>query len=114
MERLFHVDSLLGGGLEVRDVALGLAPCHGALVRDLYTRFSTRKDTYVVVAHLSLAFLDINLVAEDNEREVLRIVRAGLDKELVPPTVQGLERFRAVDVVYEDTAIRASVKGHAE
>ena len=34
-KRLINVDSLLRTGLEVRDIALGLAERHGSLVRDL-------------------------------------------------------------------------------
>ena len=38
-------------------------------------------------------------------------MRAGLDKELVAPAVEGLEGFRAVDIIDEDAAVGASVKG---
>ena len=35
LESLLDVDSFFGGSLEVWDVALGLAPCHGSFLRDL-------------------------------------------------------------------------------
>jgi hypothetical protein len=41
-------------------------------------------------------------------------MRAGLDKELVAPAVEGLERLGAVDVVDEHAAVRATVESDAE
>jgi hypothetical protein len=38
-------------------------------------------------ANLSLILFNINLIAKHNEGEVLRIMWACLDKELVPPAV---------------------------
>ncbi len=63
---------------------------------------------------LTLALLHINLVPEHNEREVLRVVWAGLDKELVAPAVEGLEGLGAVDVVHEHAAIRPTVECHPQ
>lgn len=34
LKRLFHIDGLLGTGLEVRDIPLGLAERHGSFRRD--------------------------------------------------------------------------------
>ncbi len=39
---------------------------------------------------------------------------AGLDKELIPPTVQSLERPRAIRIIDEYTAICAKVESDAE
>ena len=61
--------------------------------------------------HLSLVLLNINLIAEDHEREVLWVMWAGLDKELIAPAVKCLKRFRAVDIVYEYTTVCASIEG---
>lgn len=66
------------------------------------------------LSYLPLAFLHINLVTEDNKGEVLGIVWTRLDEKLVAPAVQRLEGFCTVDVVYEYTAICASIIGHAE
>ena len=43
------------------------------------------------MTHLPLVLLYINLVAEDDEGEVLGVVRAGLDEEFVTPAVERLE-----------------------
>ena len=94
---MLDIDCFLRGGLEVGDVALGLAPRHCAFLGDL-----------------PLTLLHINLIAQHDEGEVLRVPGAGLDKELIPPTVQGLERLGAVDVVNEDTAVRAAVERDSE
>ena len=63
-------------------------------------------------SHLTLALLHINLVAEHNEGEVLRIVWACLDEELVAPTIERLEGLGAVHVVDEYAAVRPTVEGH--
>ena len=94
---MLDIDGLLCRRLKVRDVALGLAPGHRAFL-----------------SYLPLVLLHIDLVPQHDEGEVLRIPWAGLDEELVPPTVQGLERLGAVDVVNEDTTIRTAVESDAE
>lgn len=43
LEGLFDVDGFLGRGLKVRNVALGLAPRHGSLLRNLKERDITRR-----------------------------------------------------------------------
>ncbi|KAI3481662.1 hypothetical protein L1887_55795 [Cichorium endivia] len=58
LEGLLDVDGLLCARLKVGDVALGLAPRHGALLRD----------------H-ALALLDVDLVAEHDKGEVFGIER---------------------------------------
>jgi len=97
LERLLDVDGLLRGRLKVRNVALGLAPGHRAFLGDL-----------------PLILLHIDLVAQHDEGEVLGVPGAGLDEELVPPTVQGLKRLCAVDVVNEDAAVRAAIERDTE
>ena len=97
LERLLDVDGLLCRCLKVRDVALGLTPGHCAFLGDL-----------------PLILLHIDLVAQHDEGEVLGVPGASLDEELVPPTVQSLERLGAVDVVNEDAAVCATVEGDTE
>lgn len=41
--------------------------------------------------YLSLVLLDIDLIPEDDKGEVLWVMGARLDEELVPPAVQRLE-----------------------
>jgi len=43
---------------------------------------------------LPLVLLDINLIPEDDEREVFGVLRVGLDEELVPPRIERLKGFR--------------------
>jgi hypothetical protein len=93
LERLLDIDGLLRGSLKVGDVTLGLAPGHCTFL-----------------GNLPLILLHINLVTQHDEGEILRIPGAGLDEELVPPTVQCLERLGTVDVIYEDTAVRTAVE----
>lgn len=82
------------------------------------------------MTHHSLAFLDVNLVANYDlstsapvvssiclstyEWEALRIHRARLYQELVSPAVQCIETLGVVDVVYEHAAVGAAVKGDAQ
>jgi len=93
LESLFHIDSLLRGRLKVRDVAFGLTPRHGPLL-----------------CYLTLILLNINLVTQDDEREVIRIMRACLDQEFVSPTIKHLERLCVIDVIHQNTAICAAVE----
>ena len=97
LERLFDVDGFLCGRLEVRNVPFGLAPGHRAFLGDL-----------------PLVLLHIDLVAQYDEGEVLGVTGACLDEELVPPTVQGLERLGAVDVINKDAAVRAAIERDTE
>ena len=113
LERLFHVDRLLGGRLKVRNVALGLTPRHRPLLRHLRASYG-RAHNPQRPSYLSFAFLHINLVTEDNKGEILRIMRTCLNKKLVSPAVQRLKRLCTVHVVHEHTAIRPSVVCHAE
>jgi len=64
-----------------------------------------------IATYLTLAFLHIYLVTQDDKGKVVRIMRTGLDKEFIAPTVKSLERFRTVHIIYQNTAICASVKG---
>lgn len=46
--------------------------------------------------------------------EALRIHRAGLNQEFVPPAIQGIETLRVVHVVYEHAAVGTAVEGNTE
>lgn len=41
-------------------------------------------------------------------------MRARLNKELVPPRIECLKRFRTVDVVYEYATIGTPIEGNTE
>lgn len=97
LERLLDIDGLLCGRLKVRNVALGLAPGHCAFLSDL-----------------PLVLLHIDLVAQHDEGEVLGVPGARLNEELVPPTVQSLERLGAVDVINKNAAVSTTVERNTE
>jgi hypothetical protein len=64
-------------------------------------------DGATVLAH-------VDLVAEHDEGESVRVARGGLDEELVAPGVEGLEGLGAVDIIDEHAAVGAPVEGDAE
>ena len=78
-------------------MALALAPRHRPLL-----------------GHDALAFFHVNLVAEHDEREVVRIVRTRLNEELIAPAVERLKALGIVDIVHQHAAVRAAVERHAE
>lgn len=65
-------------------------------------------------SYLTLVLLHVNLVSQDNEGEIFRIMWARLDEELIAPTVKCLERLGTVHVVYEDATVGTSVERHTE
>jgi len=66
------------------------------------------------VAHLSLALFHVNLIAKNDEGEILGVVRTCLDQELVSPAVQSLKRLQAVHVVDQHATVCAAVESHTE
>jgi hypothetical protein len=50
--------------------------------------------------YLTLAFLHIYLISQNNKWKILWVMGAGLDKEFVPPAIESLEGFSAVHVIY--------------
>jgi len=97
LESLIYVYGLLRRGLEIGYTAFRLTPRHRPFLR-----------------HHPLAFLDIDLVTEDDEGEVVRIPRTGLDEEFVSPRVERFETLTRVDVVDQDAAIRSSIESDTE
>ena len=57
---------------------------------------------------------NVDLVAENDKREVLLVTGRSLDKELLSPRLQVLEALRGVHVVHKHTAVRAAVERHTE
>ena len=97
LECLLDVYGLLCRCLEVGNITLGLAPGHCAFLGDL-----------------PLVLFHINLIAQHDKGEVLGVSGAGLDEELVPPAVQGLERLGTVDIVDKDAAVCTTVERDTE
>lgn len=96
LEGLLDIDGLLGRGLEEGDVALRVAPGLEALGGD---------DALV---------LEIDLVADDDEGEVVGVVGGRLDEELISPAVEVLKGLGDVHVEHKDAAVSAAVEGDAE
>lgn len=65
-------------------------------------------------ARTDLSVLQVDLVSEHDEGEVLRVTRACLDQELVPPAVQSLKGVWRCDVVDQHAAVGAPVERHAQ
>lgn len=95
LEGQFNVETLLGGRLEVGNVVLRLAPLLGAFV-----------------GHASR--FEVHLVAEHDERKVIRITRTRLDQKLVAPRFQVLERIGSGYIEDQHTAVGASIEGNAQ
>lgn len=66
------------------------------------------------VAHLSLALFHVNLIAKNDEGEILGVMRTCLDQKLVSPAVQSLKRLHAVHVVDQYAAVCATVESHTK
>ena len=68
---------------------------------------------YAQGTYLSLVLLHINLISQDDKWEILRVMRARLNQELVAPTVESLKGLGAVDIVYQNAAVCATIKCNA-
>ena len=58
--------------------------------------------------------VQVNLVANDNKREVLRVTWAGLDKKLVPPAIKCPEGIGHGDVEDKNTAVCPTVERYTQ
>lgn len=66
-----------------------------------------------VIIRTHLSVLQVDLVAQHHKGEILRVSRAGLDQELVPPTVQSLEGVGCCHVKHQDAAVCSAVESYA-
>ena len=98
LERLLDVGVGAGTGLEVRE---GL----GLLVAPLFS---------LGLANTALTLRLVDLVSEDNEREVFGVAGHGLDQELLAPAVELTERLLVGDVVHQHAGVGAAVEGDAQ
>lgn len=92
LESSLDIYSLFSGNLVVRDVILRLAPRLCSFRADSSLRF------------------EIHFVAKQYEREILRITRARLDKELISPRVETLKRRRTRHIKRQHTAIGPAIE----
>lgn len=64
--------------------------------------------------NLSFVLFNIDLIAKHYKREVLRVMWACLDKELVSPTVKRFKRLCTVNVVHKDTTVCSTVERYTQ
>jgi hypothetical protein len=65
----------------------------------------------IMVSYLSLSSL-ICFVSENEEREVIRVFRVGLDKEILAPEVKVLETLCIGNVINQNACLGSSVERH--
>jgi hypothetical protein len=58
--------------------------------------------------------IDINLVANNNEWEMVRITRTRLNEKLISPTLQRLESIWIIDIIDKYTTVRATVERNTQ
>ena len=94
----FDLDGFLGRRFKVWDRfgAFGLAPLR---------RFCFRYPPFRLL---------VDLVAHDDEGEVVRVPRVGLRQELVAPGIQLLKRLFRRDVVHQHARVGAAVEGNTQ
>jgi hypothetical protein len=67
-----------------------------------------------MITNLAFAFLDVYLISQYHEREVLRIMRASLNKKFVAPAVECLEGLRAIHIIDKHTTVCSTVECDTE
>ena len=119
LEGLLYVHCLLGTRLEIGNIIFGLAPVLGSAgwdleaVGDSVIMTSSLHHIYSLFFFLSgthLSVFQVNLISNDDEREVLRVSWAGLNEELVSPTIESLEGVGIRDIVDKYAAICSSIE----
>jgi len=96
LESLLDIDGLLGRSLEEGDITLGCTP----LLKTLGGN--------------NTSVLHIDLVANDNEWETIRVTRSSLDQELITPAVQVVECLCNINIKHEHTAICTTVESNTK
>jgi len=92
LEGLLDVDGLLSRGLEEGDVTLGCAPLLETL------------------GGHNTGVLHIDLVADNNEWETIRITRGSLDQELVAPAIKVVEGLGNIHIEHKNAAISTTIE----
>lgn len=97
LESLFDIDRFLCTSLKIGNVAFALTPSHSSLL-----------------GNHPLALLHVDLVAQNYEGEVFRIVGCSLYQEFISPRIERFEGLGVVYVVTETTAVCSTVEGDTE
>ena len=90
-ESLLHIGGVLGAGLEVRQIAIGRAP-------------------RVCVLRGHLVFVQVHLVANDNEREVSRVLDVSEVEKLAAPHGEVFEAPYIVQGERQEAAVRPAIE----
>jgi hypothetical protein len=67
----------------------------------------------IMVSYLSLSSL-ICFVSKNEEREVIRVFRVGLDKEILAPEVKVLEASCISDIIDQHTSLSSTIECHSQ
>ena len=67
-----------------------------------------------IIRYSYLARIQINLVANDDERKVIWVAWTRLDEELISPAVQRPERVCRCHIIDQDAAVGTTVERYAE
>jgi len=92
LEGLLNIYGFLGGSLKVWNIAFGLAPRKGSLLSD------------------NALILQVNLVAQNNKREVIGIAWSGLNEELITPAIKVFKCLCDIDIENENTTISTTIE----
>lgn len=74
----------------------------------------TVKWRHKCMTYCSFGLIHINLIAEYNKREMIRVLRAGLNQKFIAPWIKRFETFRVVHIENQDAAVCATIKGHTK
>ena len=94
-ESFVDCDTFLGRGLKVQHVIILLAP-----------------SSSFVAVHFSLR-LSVHLVADENEWEILGIIRSSIFNEALLPLIKGIKTRCVGQIKSESAAISSSIEGES-
>lgn len=108
------VDAFLGRCFKVGNIVLRLAPLLGSFrwnLQDWEANVSKVEAGHSIsILQTYSSILQIDLIAQNYEREMLRIARTGLDQELVTPRVEIFECVGCSCVEDQNTAISSTIE----
>lgn len=73
---------------------------------------SPRRQVETRITYHTLALLHVDLVAQNDKGEIVRVPGRSLHQELVAPALDGFEALGVVDIKDKDAAVGAAVEGN--
>mmetsp|Transcript_47618 Transcript_47618/g.95305 ORF Transcript_47618/g.95305 Transcript_47618/m.95305 type:complete len:220 (-) Transcript_47618:40-699(-) len=96
----------------------GMFPLLCPANRQYFETVGGRLRTYLAPGKRALlghhALVEVDLVAKNHKREVVRVARSGLDQEFISPAVQVFKRLDNVNIENQNAAVRSTVECHAQ